>query len=411
MIVSRRSVAAGGTSIIHVEGHVPAPFVGVTGGNPQWRTDSLLVAQTIRDIDGVTKARLEQWNYDDPKAPLELVSERGQNFMFAGGGQFAAWAGFYYDSYGPQLSVDQSDWAPLAVDDETGLIAVILNRSRGSGLGIWNGETLTIVERGMMEPEASFKNAVLLYRTPGEFRVWSPNPVQPPGQVPIRGVCHSKDWRLGFQDDKGLLIYGWTARIGLQLHLPGESFENDFDFNMITRDDGLIRVVSSRLPGNNPEDLRSYIVDPVAGTVNGEPRPWRDLFSTATTPPVEPPPIDLPKPPIELPKPPIEEPDMPLTPKNRERYENKLADCAVQFLKLEQEGALSEQTRQEFWQGIHEEGDRYVRTPELSWSGRALSLAGCNRYGAASVTLPQEGVMDPWFDAIAEIDAVELQRK
>jgi hypothetical protein len=136
-------------------------------------------------------------------------------------------------------------------------------------------------------------------------------------------------------------------------------------------------------------------------------------------PVIEPPPIIIvpPDPPIIDPKPPIEppiepeEPEMPLKPENRVRYENALADCAVIHLKIGEEDALTDQTRQEFWQGIHEEGDRYERTPELSWSGRAMSLAGCNRYGAASVTLPQEGVMDPWFDAIAEIDAVELQRK
>jgi hypothetical protein len=125
-------------------------------------------------------------------------------------------------------------------------------------------------------------------------------------------------------------------------------------------------------------------------------------------PPIEPPVIT---PPIEPPIPPKpEEPEMPAKPENRVRYENALTECAVEHLKLETEDALSDMTRQEFWQGIHEEGDRYERTPELSWSGRAMSLSACNRDGAPAITIPHD-VMDIWFDAVAEIDAVELQRR
>lgn len=116
----------------------------------------------------------------------------------------------------------------------------------------------------------------------------------------------------------------------------------------------------------------------------------------------EPWPLPQPMPPIEPPIDPIpptpEEPM--LKPKDRNRYEEKLTDVGVQFTKMD---------RTQFRQGVREEGDRYELDGAISWSGRALSLSACNRDGAPSVTVPH-AAMDPWFKAVKQIDAEELQR-
>lgn len=296
MVVNRRGVAAGGAKVVAVENVVPPPFVGVPGGNPRWCTDRFLIAQTLDH-----GARLAMWDAEFPNAPLAIVSDFGMNHLFAGGGQWARYLDpppganpatwkRYLDSYGPDAAtragVDQTDWAPLAVDNETGRIAVILHRSRGAGLGVWNGTTVIEIEPGIVEPEACYKNGQLLYKVGGEFRCW-PAATPPPSQVPVRGVVHSRGWRAGFQDDKGLLVYPWNGARALVMHAPGESIEHDFDFDLQTMDDGTLVVASGYGPENGPGEHRKYIVDPIAQTVNGQRREWVDLF-TATAPPAIP---------------------------------------------------------------------------------------------------------------------------
>ncbi len=413
-VLNRLGNAAQGTVTVSVDGQVPAPFVGVTAGNPRWRTDSLLICQTIRDIGGATKARLEQWDLTNPDAPLQVVSERGQNFMFAGGGNWAAWDNSYYDCFGPVLGVDQSDWAPLAVDQLTGTIAVTLHRSQGRGLGIWNGISVIEVDPSSILPEACFKDGVLQYKVPGGvygiFGTYCvPGVTMPaPSQVPVRGVAISQGIRLGFQDDKGLVLFGWNSTSALQIHTPGEPYDQDFAFDVQTFSGTRFKAVSARREGQLPNDLRVYDVDTATSTVNGQPRAWVNLL--AVTP--EPPNPEPPNPEPPNPEPP--EPDMPYpSPKDLADYKNKIAKAGhAIFPDIPAGGDPSTGGPNEpdgFWQSVNEMCDR-INIKGLPWQAYSCLMNRFMKPGSLP-TIFTHAQQDQIATVTSAIDTECLQRR
>lgn len=113
-----------GQTGIHIDGSTPAALAAVSGGNPRWFTDTVVVYQNMT----VAPATLD--TYNTSTTAIVNVSASGQNFLGAGNSVWIAQLGYAVRTnvggFGPFTN------AALGEVSETGLSALITSASTGS---------------------------------------------------------------------------------------------------------------------------------------------------------------------------------------------------------------------------------------------------------------------------------------
>lgn len=286
-VLSRTGRAAMGVGdgVPSVDG-VPVP--DVVGGGTCWLDNDRVLYQCKVERAYVLEA------YSVASGQKAVVDFHGANVIVAGAGQWAAWlsgAG-YRDS----LNRTHPSWYPLAVDDLTGTVALCLDYQRGSGLAVLgtNGVLTAITQQPLDRLEACYHDGELSYRAGGAVRMFPSSLVD---ATPCQGVRQSQGYAVRYHDVHGTVVYRIGATDGWSL----SNDERDFNPDIRVLDSGLVLVATSRTQGEGPRDLRAYVVNPVLGTVNGEPRP---LVRLADRPaPTLPAPVPVPEPPTPQPQP------------------------------------------------------------------------------------------------------------
>lgn len=225
-----------------------------SGGGTQWIDDDTIIYQRQDTVDGPTSIETRHL----PTGIVTVVRTTGANHLVAGGGVWACWTAGdgYRDSHGRH----EPAWYPLAVDD-SGAIAVCLDYAAGRDVAIVTGSSVEAVSGGTLDAlEACFREGVLIYRR----------------TLPaVSGVQHDGfGVALGWHEGHGLVAYRIGSPLGLVLSSDGRDFHARIR-KSLTSEERL--VVSSSGAGERPEELRRYLVDMDAGTVNGKTASWVDL--------------------------------------------------------------------------------------------------------------------------------------
>jgi len=308
-VVSRTGrIAMGNHPELSVDGRVLIPD-GIWGR--QWLND-----QEVMTSEGVV---LVSVNADTGE--VRPLHDYGANSFYAGGGVWASWVGYnphdptyewgYCDSHGMtdwDNGVKVRDWHPIAVDDLTGTIVLYENGSQAVGVAFWDGITRRQIYPGSLYPAVkSFHDGeyagTLLDQT---VRVWKlDGNYRDLPTSRLWGCALSHGVRVGFYDNAFLSVCREGETWGLILSRDAYNFNAD----ILTTTTAL--VATSWGDGELANEIRRYVVNLEARTVNGVPTPWVNLAAPLPPdppippiPPIPPVPPDPPDPPVP-PIPPI----------------------------------------------------------------------------------------------------------
>ena len=248
---------AGGHATLHVDGAVVPALRGVAAGNPEdcWLSDDTIVGQAEVGTSG------DRWRVVRLTAPFttyDVGAPQGANEIRAGGGVWAAWRQGvgYFDSHGRVEPL----WAPLAVDDESGDVALVTDRANGRGLVVWNGRTLTPVPGvGVVGREACYRGGVLTFRDGVALKQRHADgtvvtiPV-PAGYAGARATVDG--WLLLGHGDALYLVHRDAPTQGVLVSTSGRDFLPD-----LVSERGVVRVVAGDA-GQTAGGVHHYVLEP-----------------------------------------------------------------------------------------------------------------------------------------------------